>query len=107
MSNYTLIQTKHKVKAFHLYYHKDKCLYKKNGTKNGINFYKCLVKSCKCSGKVINNQFVPLKQDTNKHEHENHELKAESEMILSKIKDSVYENPETPVRKIFFEKIKK
>ena len=89
--NYQIINQRFGRNSTYLYYLNDKCLFKKNGNKKGIQYYICTGhdeknNACKVTGKISNGIFH-INKGINKHNHkENHSFKAEAQQICNEMK---------------------
>ena len=109
--NFKIIKSRFDSVSYHLYCLDDKCLYKKNGKGKEVQYYTCIGKNqiddakCQVSGKVYNQKFVRLNNFI-EHNHEDHEVNAEVEVIKHQIKIEVKETT-TPISSIFRNHTKK
>ena len=109
--NFKIINSRLDSKSCHLYFLKDKCLYKKNGKRDKVQYYICIGKDpidntkCEASGKMHNQKFQRINSFV-KHNHENHELNAEAEVVKHEIKLDVKDST-TPISTIFRNHTKK
>lgn len=88
-TNFKTINTREGHNRVHFYNLVDLCLYKKNGggqDKNGksIQYLKCISDDCPVKAKISDGQIIQCSKNRKlpKHNHRNHNRKAEFEKVL-------------------------
>lgn len=98
--NFKLIKIKEGRDAHHLFFLTDNCLYKKNGSKNNVQYYICTgidelnSEKCKVTGKLVEGNFS-ITKSVEKHNHDDHGITAEAQQIYASLKEQITESSDT------------
>lgn len=99
--NFKIIQREEHRSSLHYFISGERCIYSSYSSRGNVRYLKCIEKTCKCNGKILNSVFE--RTNTAIHEHDDHQHRASFEIAYETLRNAVRENPRRRISELHME----